>query len=61
MLSEIRQKKTNTIRSNLHVDLKNKQTHRKRRQICGFQRWGWGRLDEGGQKVQTFEEEALGM
>ena len=35
-------------------NLKNKQTYRNRGQICGFQRWGWGRLDEGGQKVQTF-------
>ena len=34
-----------------------KQTHGKRDQICGYQRWaGWGEgeLDEGGQKVQTF-------
>ena len=35
--------------------LKNKQTHRKRDQICGDQRWGWGEggLEEGGPKVQT--------
>ena len=33
----------------------NKQSHRKRGQICGYQSWGWGEgeLDEGGQKVET--------
>ena len=34
---------------------KNKQTHRKRDQICGYQKQGVGegKLDEGGPKVQT--------
>ena len=33
----------------------NKQTHRKKDQICGYQKWGWweGELDECSQKVQT--------
>ena len=33
----------------------NKQIHRKRGEIYGYQRWGWGKKesDEGGQKVQT--------
>ena len=30
-----------------------KQTYRKKDQICGYQRWGEGELDEGGEKVQT--------
>lgn len=48
MLSEIRQTKTNTIWSNLYVNLKNhtpqNETHRKRDQTCGYQKWrvGWG-------------------
>ena len=34
---------------------KNKQTHRKRDQICGYSRWvvREGKLDEGSQKAQT--------
>ena len=45
------------------LNFKNQQTHRKRDQICGYQRrgWGngdgggrvWGGLDEGSQKLQT--------
>ena len=37
------------------VTLTNKQTHRKRDQICGYQRLGSeeGELDEGSQKIQS--------
>ena len=30
------------------------QTHRKRDQICDYQRWGEGRMDEDSQKVQNY-------
>ena len=32
-----------------------KRKHRKRDQICGYQRWRWeeGELEEGSQKVET--------
>ena len=33
-----------------------KQSHRKRDQICGYQRRGHGKSEKGGQKVQTFSD-----
>ena len=45
MLSEISQRKTNTVRSHLYVESKNKKQtknpHRYREQIGGCQGWGW--------------------
>jgi len=53
MLSEVSQTKTNTIRYHLHVESKKndtneliteqKQTHRFRKQTCGYQRGKAGR------------------
>ena len=42
---------------------KKKQTHRKRDQFCGYQRWrvGEGELDEGSEKVQTSSYKIKGM
>ena len=57
MLSEISQKeKINTVRSHLHAESENKQTHRNTEQIGGCQRWEWavGEMREGGQKVPTY-------
>ena len=58
MLSEISQTKTNTVWFRLYVESntttwQQNQTHRKRDQLCGYQRQGVGRGGTGYQEVQT--------
>ena len=54
LLSEISQRKTNTIRSYLDMESKKSPTHRSQKQICGWQGVGVEvgvEMDEASQKV----------
>ena len=56
MLNEISQRKINTI-INFYLKSKKRKNSLKRGKICGYQRNGQRGLDEGGQKVQTYNYE----
>lgn len=65
IITEITQRKTNTIKSHLYVEskqiktttttTKKNQAHRYREQIGGSQKWGVGEICVNGQSVQTFQ------